>query len=73
MRTVREVDSEAISRYGYDEDARELYVRFSGSTAYTYHQVPLSAFLALEAADSKGAYVNKVIKPNHDVTKGAPI
>jgi predicted RNase H-like HicB family nuclease len=72
-RAKETVGSAAISDFAYDEGGRELYIRYRGGAAYTYHEVPLEDFAALEGAESKGAFVNRVIKPKYEATKGAPI
>jgi hypothetical protein len=68
-----EVDSSAISAIGYDEERRELYVRFRGGSAYTYLGVPSEEWVALCEAESKGAFVNQVIKRKYEVREGAPL
>jgi hypothetical protein len=71
--TIVEVESSAISSIGYDSEASELYVRFRGGEAYTYRGVPEAEWLALCEAESKGAFVNRTIKPQYEVREGAPI
>jgi hypothetical protein len=56
------VDSTAIARIGYDVKAEEAYVEFRESGLYAYSDVPLGIFAELARADSKGAFVNDVIK-----------
>lgn len=68
-----EVESSAISDLAYDEDRSELYIRFRGGGAYTYLEVPMDEYLALCEADSKGKFVNEVIKRKYDFRAGAPI
>jgi hypothetical protein len=67
---MHEVDSSSVEVIGYDEANRELYVRFhdSGET-YVYSFVSREAFKELEAAESKGRYVNSEIKPKHPYRK----
>jgi hypothetical protein len=57
--------STAIGSYRYDPDRRKLQVRFLSApdTAYVYLDVPPAYYLGLELARSKGAYVNREIKP----------
>ena len=62
----REVDSEAISEMNYDEDSGELFIRYRGGRAYTYYAVPPEEYLALRDSNSKGKYVNKVIKRKYE-------
>ncbi len=66
-------DSTAIEDAGYDEERRELYVRYTGGAAYTYLDVPLSEYVALTEAESRGGFVNTRIKPRYEAREGAPI
>ena len=65
--------STAISDYAYDKERRELYIRFRGGAAYTYRNVAQEDYAGLEETDSKGKFVNQVIKPKYEFTEGAPI
>jgi lysyl-tRNA synthetase class 2 len=58
------VESYALEAVGYDRAAQELYVRFPGGSTYVYHQVPEMVYRLLLAADSKGGYLNRMIKPH---------
>lgn len=73
MIDVHRPDSTAVSAFAYDQDSRELYIRYRGGAAYTYFDVPLSTYLDMQAAESIGAFVNMVVKPNYAVRGGAPI
>ena len=75
MRSIIEIDVDlsAISAIGYDEEGRELYIRFRGGGTYTYLAVPPEEWVALCEAESKGTFVNQVIKPKYEVREGAPI
>lgn len=64
------VDSSSIARIGYDVEAEEAYVEFRESSAvYAYSGVPLSVFAELARADSKGGFVNEVIKRRYPFRK----
>ena len=56
------VDSSAVVRIGYDAKTEEAYVEFSDAGTYAYLGVPPGVFAELVRAESKGAYVNDVIK-----------
>jgi hypothetical protein len=60
--------SSAIAWYRYDEEDRRLLVGFRGAKrrSYAYLDVPPSAFEELDAAPSKGIYINTRIKPFYD-------
>lgn len=58
------VESTSIAAVGYDLKRRQAYVRFKTSPRlYVYEGVPAHVFEELERAESKGAFVNEVIKP----------
>ncbi len=63
------VDSTAIARIGYDVEVEEAYVEFRDSGLYVYYGVPLGIFAELARADSKGAFVNDVIKRRYPCRK----
>lgn len=56
------VDSSAVIRVGYDARAEEAYVEFHDSGTYAYLGVPPGVFAELIRSESKGAFVNEVIK-----------
>lgn len=57
------VESSAILKVGYDEDA--LFVQFVGGDWYKYSHVPESIFEKLCNADSIGQFVNKEVKTKY--------
>jgi hypothetical protein len=60
------VESSSIELVGYDQEERELYVRFHNrGRTYAYEGVSRDQFDALLAAPSKGRYLNWEIKPYH--------
>jgi KTSC domain-containing protein len=65
MPKLMPVESGAIAAMGYDTGAQELYVRFAGGGTYAYSGVPEMVYRILLNADSKGAYLNKVVKPRY--------
>ena len=60
--------SAAIVDFDYDEDNRRLMVTFRGrgQRRYAYLDVPPDTYEELCMASSRGAYVNKWIKPFYD-------
>jgi hypothetical protein len=62
---MRPVDSDAISRIGYEAERAEVYVEFRTGRTYAYMHVPRPIYDAFEAAESKGGFVNGVLKPNY--------
>lgn len=63
------VDSSAIAKIGYDVEAEEAYVEFRDAGLYAYSGVPLRVFAELARADSKGAFVNEMIKRRYPFRK----
>jgi KTSC domain len=59
---MRPVESTAVARIGYDPEAEEAFVEYLGGDLYAYEGVPPSIFEELANAESKGTFVNAVIK-----------
>jgi hypothetical protein len=59
---MHRVESSAVARIGYDAEAEEAYVEYLGGGLYAYEGVPPGVFEELATADSKGTFVNTVIK-----------
>ncbi|HEX6753918.1 MAG TPA: KTSC domain-containing protein [Solirubrobacterales bacterium] len=66
---LQAVESSCVARIGYDEAAEEAYVEFHDSGAYAYRGVPAQVFEEFLRADSKGVFVNTVIKPRYSVRR----
>lgn len=70
MPALRSVDSTCVARIGYDEKGEEVFVEYHGSPqVYGYRSVPARVYAEFERADSKGTFVNQVIKPGYPVRK----
>ena len=52
-----------VAAIGYDDDARSVHVELLDGGSYSYEQVPQVIWRAFLAADSKGGFVNAVLKP----------
>jgi hypothetical protein len=50
------VKSKMLSAIAYDDDWRQLYLRFRSGDIYCYRDVPVERYYELLAADSKGEY-----------------
>jgi KTSC domain len=60
----RPVNSSCIASIGYDPRRRELEIEFlQDGEVYRYFDVPLEEHAAFMAAESKGIYLNEVLKP----------
>lgn len=56
------VESSAVARIGYDAELEEAFVEYLGGDLYAYEGVPAEVFEGLAHAESKGTFVNEVIK-----------
>lgn len=65
------VQSSVLKSVGYDDVTATLEVQFIHGAVYRYLLVPKSAFAALSAADSIGAFLNHHIKPRYPVVRQA--
>jgi hypothetical protein len=64
MLHLHPVVSTSIDVVAYEDEAEVLYLRFRESKAlYAYDGVPLEVVEELLAFESKGNYVNEMIKP----------
>jgi KTSC domain len=64
------VESECVARMGYDEEGEEVFVEYHGSRqVYGYRRVPARVYEEFERAESRGTFVNEVIKPGYPVRK----
>lgn len=63
-------ESSSIAEVSYNPDTGLLEVRYrrTGHT-YDYFDVPMDVYRALMEADSKGAFLSQVIKPNYDYAR----
>ncbi len=59
------VESSAVDRVAYADEGGRLDIWYSGGDRYSYFDVPRSAYEALLAASSTGAFVNAEIKPRY--------
>lgn len=65
LRTRLESSSLVSITYDPDDELLEVEFRRTGHL-YDYFDVPRSVYRALMNADSKGAFLNRMIKPNFD-------
>ena len=57
--------SSCIAAAGYDAAGQVMRVRYVGGATYDYVGVSAPVFEAFEEAESKGRFINFVIKPNY--------
>jgi len=69
MPEMHYVDSSNVESIGYDPDTRELHVHFKESRNYVYFEVEEWKFNEFLQADSKGRYLNEMIKGVHNFDK----
>lgn len=63
------VGSSCVARIGYEAEKEEAFVEFLDSGTYAYLGVPAHVFEEFARAESKGTFVNEVIKPRYPVRK----
>jgi hypothetical protein len=56
------VESSAVARIGYDAELEEAFVEYLDGDLYAYEGVSADVFEQLAHAESKGTFVNEVIK-----------
>lgn len=66
---INNFDSTSIESFKYYEDQKILEVKFQTGSVYQYYDVPLEEINELEAADSKGSYLNNSIKGHYRYSK----
>jgi KTSC domain-containing protein len=62
---MQTVVSKAVASIGYDEEAQNVHVEFNSGRTYVYMDVPLPVWRDFETSDSKGGFVNRVLKPSY--------
>jgi hypothetical protein len=60
------IESEAIIAVGYDENTRILRVTFRNDRTYEYLDVPPEEYVRFMNAESRGAWMNQVIKLEYE-------
>jgi hypothetical protein len=60
---MQPVVSDAVASIGYDAAAEDVYVEFNSGRTYVYMQVPRPVWQDFERSDSKGGFVNHILKP----------
>ena len=63
------VESSNVVSKGYDGLTGDLEVEFRSGTVGRYVGVPASVSAAFDAAESKGEFVNRVLKPGYEFRK----
>jgi hypothetical protein len=63
---MQPIDSSAISAVGYDDQREILRVTYRSGRTYDYFDVPTEENRRFMAAESRGEYMNTIIKPNYE-------
>jgi hypothetical protein len=69
MPEMKPVESSWVAAIGYEESAREVHVALIDGAAYAYESVSPDVWRLFLAADSKGTFVNEVLKPHYGVRR----
>lgn len=60
------IESDAIKAVGYDDDLRVLRVTYQNDKSYEYLDVSPEEYRQFMQAESRGAYMNQVIKRKYE-------
>jgi KTSC domain len=60
-----EIESSSIATQGYDAATSTLELQYASGGVYQYFDVPPAVYAQFLAADSKGGFVNSVIKKHY--------
>lgn len=69
MIQMYKVISSNVDEIGYDEEAKELHVRFKDGSLYIYSDFEPAKNTELIASDSKGSFIHKNIKGKYKFRK----
>lgn len=69
MTAMYPVNSSNIHSIGYDEEAKELHVRFASGQTYAYEGVEKGIFDEMRQAESKMKYLNGKVKGTFNARK----
>jgi hypothetical protein len=64
MLRMQSIESSCVAAAGYEPGHEAVYVEYVDGDTYAYAPVPHVIWRAFQAADSKGRFVNNVLKPN---------
>jgi hypothetical protein len=62
MEWLQTPDSSNVAGFGYDSDNQVLTVEFKRGASYNYYDVPEPVFEGMRLADSKGRYLERMVK-----------
>ncbi len=66
---LKETKSSAFSHEGYDPATQTLAVKYHSGGVHHYADVTPEKYAQFQAAESKGSFLAREIKPNHDSAK----
>lgn len=58
-------DSSNIADFRYEDASQTLEVTFLNGNTYQYFDVPFNVWVAFDGADSKGKFLNAIIKGSY--------
>jgi len=63
------VNSSIIESVAFSNKEKKMWVKFKKNTMYVYEDVDIQTYMNFLISESKGSYLNKVIKNNHNYKK----
>jgi KTSC domain len=70
MPRMHRVESSWVAAIGYDEETEDVHVELIEGGRYVYVGVAPEVWRDFLAAESKGTFVNEVLKPGHRFRTG---
>jgi hypothetical protein len=58
--------SSVVARMIYDDETETLRIVYVSGMVYDYKKVPFEIYEAMKASDSKGTFLNQVIKEKYE-------
>lgn len=59
---LKDVQSSNIEKIGYNEEFKNLYIKYKSGRVYAFENVPKELYESLDKAESKGSFMNSNIK-----------
>jgi hypothetical protein len=63
---MQPVDSSWVAEIGYDAKLHEVHIALIDRRAYAYESVPPQVWRRFQDTESKGTFVNEVLKPDYE-------
>jgi hypothetical protein len=72
MHEMQPVDSSWVAEIGYNAQLREVHIALIDGRTYAYESVPPEVWRRFQDAESKGTFINEVLKPDYEFRRLSP-